>query len=547
LPDYDQAMPSVVGITNETAEGVTVKGLQTEQEYCFVAKAYATSPADPDAPDGRTHASQKLVCATPQYAAPGFNGIEAACRNKTSTSFTVDWDVPNPQGIFSFYEVFYKKSSTGIFDFNEAIQDHESGDIGSGDSDYGRLTVNSQATQVSMTSLLPNTQYLIGMRTYFQNPDTQQVFRDTNLVSTNCKTEPAKVEHQGWEELFAVGPKINGLSVPPSPMLERIPLPGVGDVEEKGVDNIWNHRYPQEYPFGLQGVNASSQGIIRLHWKDMVLSAGLGTMYDFNGPNSGYKVYRKLYKPSHDQVPPTLVGDVSEGPWVELTSDPVAAKREVRNSSWYYFGEYVDYGVDRVGLADNETRVYWYKVEAYINGVKVNFETIPADGIVKMILPPNNMSLMHRWMANKDFCGKIQRPPLRAQNYKCQYNGLASTNGYYDMGNHVLIDRFLLGCNFTRGDSVKKCTSTSSIFRGTGDANNPGTLEGDCIAGDSNWGYPNSFADAEIGAVMFSARSSFRRCVVKVSEGVSGWDELRYLDYRSAGSNWDAISPATKP
>ncbi len=478
---FDPATPAVMGIAAATPTSVTLKGLRTEEEYCFIAKAYAASPADPENPSGRTHANERKVCGIPKYSAPGFSGLKSACKNFSSTGFTVEWNTPNPVGIYSFYEIWYRRASTGTFSYAEAQAGHP---------DSVKVTAANSATSYTFSNLTPATNYRIGMRTYFSNPASGQVFRDTNVVTTACATQAAKVEHKGWMQIVALGPKINGLAVPPAPLLERFTIPGTDGIPADGVDNVFRHRYPQESPFGVQGSTASRTGMVRLMWEDFVLSAGLGTMYNFNATaNTGYKIFRKAYRTSHATIQPTIVADVSEGTWTELTPTPIPAKRELYpgTTNWAYFGEFVDYSIDRSGLAANETKIYWYKVEAYINGIKVDFETTPPDGVVKIIVPPNNMGLMHRWMANKDFCDAIKRSPQRNQNYRCAYNGIGSVGGFYDMQHHLLIDRFHLGTNFSRGNSSKRCTQNSGdpAHYYPNDSANNGTLDGDCIAWQS--------------------------------------------------------------
>jgi len=150
-------------------------------------------------------------------------------------------------------------------------------------------------------------------------------------------------------------------------------------------------------------------------------------------------------------------------------------------------GEFVDYFYE--GLPD-KARVLYYKVEAVYNGRVLNpAATSDANGIINddrvitVILPPKNMAFVNRWIANKEMCDilksssgyddyyyklgqgastedeiatarKVAHILERKRNYACYYNGLGSTeidNEYfYDLGGHLLVDRFEAGLKMSR-------------------------------------------------------------------------------------------------
>jgi hypothetical protein len=464
VPSYDDASPEVPGYDAgaSTTTSTVIKGLQTGTEYCFIVKAYATSPFDPSNPNGRTHTNEKKMCGTPVYSSPGFSGIKSICSAITASGFTVSWDTPNPMGIFDRYNIWLKPSNATSFDFNNAI---------AGDPAYILKLATKDKVSLNITGLSPNTTYKIGARTYFYNPVNSSEIYDENIVVATCATSPAKVEHNGWFEITSVGRKMDGRATPPTPILERMSPPNA----------TYSHTYPQEYPFGSAGVDASDQGIIRIAWEDFTLTGGLGRIYDYPGATNGYRVYRKVYDPTHEMIPPS----VTDSDWgAAINPTLIVPKITNVNGVVKYFAEFNDYTVTRP--ADpTETKIYWYKVEAVLNNSPIAYNSLPPDGVIKVILPPDNMSFVHRWMANKDVCAKMGLPILRGDNYKCAFNGFTSVGGYFDMEHGLLVNRFELGCKYTRGNDAKKCTSADVNFEGKTNDPAKGIMAGDCIGNHS--------------------------------------------------------------
>jgi hypothetical protein len=528
LPIYNPANPSVVGydLASLTLGSVRVRGLVPGTEYCFVAKAYSTSPSDPSDASGlgRTSGGDKRLCFTPTMVMPGFSGINSACTEASPTSFKVTWSTPNPRGIFENFALWYKPLDGQAFDFNLAL-------LG---APYQVGFAPTNANSLVLTNLSPGTSYAIGMRTYVSVPP----YYDSNIMVAYCQTEQARVSHNGWLEIMAVGPKINGVTVPPSVIKESIPT----SVVDTNV--TYTNRYVKENPFGVtrteaspdETINASTDGIVRLVWRDFNLSGTIGKLSDYPGAENGYRVYRKRWMPSHASVPPTI-GDLDWGAPVNssLIAPSFAAMKIGSTTSSVFYAEFIDYTVDRSDVSPTSTKVYWYKVEAVLNGGVIPFENNSVDSIVKVTLPPPNMALVHRWMANKDFCDTIQRTPDRANNYRCDYNGLGSRGGYYDIGNDYLMDRFELGCNFSRA----ACTNVSmgADFEGTG-AN--GTLANDCIG----YGTPNTKVSAAPGTVFYD-RSVAQACWINTSSGAAGSTWTRFTNLNSSFENYLTLDNST--
>lgn len=126
-------------------------------------------------------------------------------------------------------------------------------------------------------------------------------------------------------------------------------------------------------------------------------------------------------------------------------------------------GEDVSYEVDVSALAAGTA--YYFQISVVVQGIEYfHVATTPIDHTkIRVIYPPNNTSFVHRWIANLDMCDEIGRG-LGAvdgvdltNSYRCLYNGLASTNGYYDLGHDMVVDNTEIGCNFSKA----ACTSHS--------------------------------------------------------------------------------------
>ena len=95
---------------------------------------------------------------------------------------------------------------------------------------------------------------------------------------------------------------------------------------------------------------------------------------------------------------------------------------------------------------------YWYKVKPVVGVTEI--EPVSAtDAAIHIIVPTSNMVFVNRWIANQEVCGLMGRAVSRDNNYRCDYTGPGKhTSGdYYDIGGNYIIDRFEMGCNYTKG------------------------------------------------------------------------------------------------
>ena len=81
--------------------------------------------------------------------------------------------------------------------------------------------------------------------------------------------------------------------------------------------------------------------------------------------------------------------------------------------------------------------------------------TAVADQVLEVVMPPDNMVLVHRWMANRQFCLESGQTPDRTNNYRCLNGGLGAVpsgvNWYFDQLIHLYVDRYEAGCPYDPG------------------------------------------------------------------------------------------------
>lgn len=105
----------------------------------------------------------------------------------------------------------------------------------------------------------------------------------------------------------------------------------------------------------------------------------------------------------------------------------------------------------------NTGKVVWYTVRYKLAGKFLDFtlDGKSIDGVTTVIIPPANMASIHPWIANMLMCKQMGITEYdRQNNYRCEFGGIGSTpdpkdenKSHYDVGGHVLVDRFQLGCN----------------------------------------------------------------------------------------------------
>jgi hypothetical protein len=204
----------------------------------------------------------------------------------------------------------------------------------------------------------------------------------------------------------------------------------------------------------------------------------------------GYKVYRSADNRMtwKDVTIPTSGLDNSSGSNLIYAKSFNYYKRpgqdKVTNESMAFF---TDYSVESIAANPTTTargRILWYKIVPYFDNKPITITnsqniSVTPPNVIKVILPPANMALVHRMMSNRQSCIELGRDDTSASsfkkdiNYACDYNGFGAQpkgapwktdNSGIDLGGHLLVDRFELGCNYTRGDAQASTVSNGSSY-----------------------------------------------------------------------------------
>lgn len=101
----------------------------------------------------------------------------------------------------------------------------------------------------------------------------------------------------------------------------------------------------------------------------------------------------------------------------------------------------------------DEGVTYYYRVKAVAAGNSKLMETSSSYATIRVIIPPHNMALVHRRMANHETCTLMGKTPDRNNNNRCNYIGPGDNySGYYDIGQDHFVDRYEASCNFTQNN-----------------------------------------------------------------------------------------------
>lgn len=204
------------------------------------------------------------------------------------------------------------------------------------------------------------------------------------------------------------------------------------------------------------GVRTNSSGTVQenpsvtLEWEAFTPSSSASL--------AGYKVYRSTTSGGQDfNSPLTCNSSVNTCSSSTLLSSQATKFVDALPSSLgsgitYY---YVIRPVDSNGLESPSTEVY---------------------AEIDVPVPPANMVLLHKWIANKEACEKLGATIDPDNSFRCAYTGPGSNGGYYQLANHLFVDRFEAGCNYSR---APKCSSNGCIGITTPTAVLPSIAAGD--------------------------------------------------------------------
>lgn len=240
--------------------------------------------------------------------------------------------------------------------------------------------------------------------------------------ASRCNISPSLYD----PELCPVGSSCIGATNPP--------LPSVVDRE---VHDLYYYNYQSDTCFRsvynydddlFEWDEYLGTSEVTLEWEDFTI---LG-----DGAISGYNVYRKVA--TDDQS----------------FDYRFPVNREVIPQTQRSF---VD-NVENSFFAPVPSTVYHYEIRPIIHSLPTASKDY--DSIVRVVSPPQNMAFVHRWIVNRATCEQMNRPISREfdpddsdrpGNYACSYSGPGATSdGFYDFGQDLLVDRFEAGCNYSR-------------------------------------------------------------------------------------------------
>ncbi|NBV32083.1 MAG: hypothetical protein EBR93_06085, partial [Bacteroidetes bacterium] len=330
-----------------------------------------------------------------------------------------------------------------------------------------------------VTGLEPDTTYNFAMETYYDpdGPGVAAPFYVRPSIMRTCTTSKPEVVHEGWDHIFAVGNKTDGLNGD-AVIKESFAPETINKFNYFMTGNGTDLEPLDRYHLIEDPAAPASAGLVHLSWFDFKFSS-LGTYA--NSVADGSNLYYVVERSPN----PDMSGAIDIGA-------PIA----VQNGIYLY--HFVDNQVPAAGVK------YYYRVKLRMDLVDLLFSSFDpteaainnTNAILEVMIPPPNMAFIHRYMFNKHQCMRINDKiwhgrhtypdvgpgaPNRAlnydimsghnmrgargglyqdvspknyditNNYRCLYNGIGSTydsiadDYFFDIGRSFMVDRFEVG------------------------------------------------------------------------------------------------------
>lgn len=504
---------------------LTIKGVVIDknnpQEYCFSA----TPVLDYTNLDGSTvsltRTPRNQRCIVPELITPNldqFSGLASCSPVISSNQKKLKFNFSTPQGgIFQKVVIFWKPKTATGFSFNQAISQFETemkARKQNSNPDEDRKTCSgetycfkstSNVTQFT-TDALSSGQYVAGALSYakitIDNEDTYY-WSQINTNPKECEIPLPFATFKGWVRVFAIGPKTshtdgggdNQFKIREAINHDGIPYelsllsnhssapavfrpPGQALVNTSGSTDTVNLNQALDIAKDPNGALGSTEGIISLAWEDVTLDDSSAQQIwnaeqnTINRNSENRKYGFKVYRSDNNRISWQELSLNAEGQSSVIHSVSSGGKRIV------YFTDYSVVQPLQEDLGTQKARVYWYKVVPSFNGEELvyynNLDKFHAGyAMVRVTLPPPNMALVHRWMANRSQCLEISKTPNLKENYSCEFTGLGAVpqsppfmqnQTKLDLRGDLLIDRFELGCRFSRGPIAAQASLPSADF-----------------------------------------------------------------------------------
>jgi hypothetical protein len=118
---------------------------------------------------------------------------------------------------------------------------------------------------------------------------------------------------------------------------------------------------------------------------------------------------------------------------------------------------------------------YYYVVKPIVDGLEVSASGAQNPTELKVVIPPDNMVLVHRWIANQSLCAMVGQSTRPNASYSCSFEwpgggttldiGSGTQTGFF-------VDAFETGCNYSRG----VCSNTGNSSKDCIGNGAPGAL-----------------------------------------------------------------------
>lgn len=156
-------------------------------------------------------------------------------------------------------------------------------------------------------------------------------------------------------------------------------------------------------------------------------------------------------------------------------------------------------------------KAWYYALKVMIAGVEYDVSTPVPINEIRVIAPPENMALVHRWITNQEVCGLMNKTSDPLNHYRCLFAGqgkIVDVQDYHDMEHDLLVDRFEMGCNVS--STCGAGGSTRCVSQNFSNLENPATSTG---------------VQAAVGSVYYANSGSVNGglCSLKVGAGNTDW------------------------
>jgi hypothetical protein len=417
----------------------------------------------------------------------GFNGGITHTSNLTATGVTLTWTAATG-GPPSYYKITQT--------------------VGSTSTTTTRLTPVSTLSY-NVTSLTPNTTYAFKINAY-DNTDIPDSNTNTVTVTTPNVTGST---FNGWSDVVALGSVYTDIGLVDTVSLGRTGsnrlernLSQVGAFDHTQVDTGTGQLTVSINPF-------STGQKVRFYATDAASTAPTGltngnTYFVISVSSTAVKLASSLSNAlSATPIIPSTTGTgnfalmptgIVRLGWDAFTISPSGSAtsyniyRGTTPGSKVLYDtsatqSYVDYNV-------SDATNYYYGVQPVVSGVQAT-ASAANDSEIQVFVPPQNMALIHRWIANREACTNLlgftwPGGISRSDHYSCAYTwgtgyGLSTTydKSKWDIGYSLVVDRWQNGCKM---GAFSGSTGTGAPGGGVGSTNDVYFKVGTSLTGNTS-------------------------------------------------------------